>query len=96
MADMLHELEQIILDRKQNPIESSYTNRLFNDGAPRIAQKVGEEATEVIVAALAQGRDQQLGELADLFYHTLVLMAQLDITLADVEAVLDRRHSGGR
>jgi phosphoribosyl-ATP pyrophosphohydrolase/phosphoribosyl-AMP cyclohydrolase len=96
MADMLHELEQIIRDRKQNPIESSYTNRLLKDGAPKIAQKVGEEAAEVIVAALAQGRDQQLGELADLFYHTLVLMAQLDITLADVEAVLERRHSGDR
>ncbi len=96
MADMLHDLEQIIHDRKQNPIASSYTNRLFTDGAPRIAQKVGEEATEVIVAALAQGRDQQLGELADLFYHTLVLMSQLDITLADVEAVLERRHMGER
>lgn len=96
MPDMIHELEQIILDRKQNPIASSYTNRLLTDGAPRIAQKVGEEATEVIVAALAQGRDQQLGELADLFYHTLVLMAQLDITLADVEAVLERRHKGDR
>ncbi len=96
MADMLHELEQIILDRKRNPTDTSYTNRLFNDGAPKIAQKVGEEATEVIVAALAQGRDQQLGELADLFYHTLVLMAQMDITLADVEAVLARRHQGER
>jgi phosphoribosyl-ATP pyrophosphohydrolase len=95
MADMLHELEQIILDRKQNPRDGSYTNRLLSDGAPRIAQKVGEEATEVIVAALAQGRDQQLGELADLFYHTLVLMAHMDITLADVEAVLERRHGGG-
>lgn len=96
MADMLHELEQIILDRKRNPTDTSYTNRLFNDGAPKIAQKVGEEATEVIVAALAQGRDQQLGELADLFYHTLVLMAHMDITLADVEAVLARRHQGER
>lgn len=93
MADMLHELEQIIRDRKQNPRESSYTNRLLTEGAPRITQKVGEEATEVIVAALAQGRDEQLGELSDLFYHTLVLMAHLDISLADVEAVLRRRHS---
>lgn len=93
MADMLHELEQIIQDRKLNPIDNSYTNRLLRDGVPKIAQKVGEEATEVIVAALAQSRDEQLGELADLFYHTLVLMAAKDITLADVEAVLERRHS---
>jgi phosphoribosyl-ATP pyrophosphohydrolase len=53
---------------------------------------VGEEATEVIVAALGQGRGEQIGELADLFYHTLVLMAQLDITLDDVRVKLAERH----
>lgn len=90
--DMLDELEKIIADRKQNPKEGSYTNRLFDKGRPKIAQKVGEEASEVIVSALAQDRDEQIGELADLFYHTLVLMADLGLTLDDVRAELRERH----
>lgn len=92
MADMLHQLEAIIQDRKTNPHPDSYTNSLFGKGVNKIAQKVGEEATEVIVAALGQGRQEQIGELSDLFYHTLVLMAQLGITLDDVGAELERRH----
>lgn len=92
MSDMLHRLEAIIANRKQNPQPESYTNRLFDKGVNKIAQKVGEEATEVIIAALGQGRDEQIGELADLFYHTLVLMAQLDLTLDDVSAELEQRH----
>lgn len=91
-ADMIIQLEKIILDRKQNPQIGSYTNRLFDEGVNKIAQKVGEEAVEVIVAALGQGRDLQIGELSDLFYHTLVLMAQLGISLDDVGAELGRRH----
>jgi phosphoribosyl-ATP pyrophosphohydrolase len=89
---MLQRLEAIIQERKANPTAGSYTATLFEKGPNKIAQKVGEEATEVIVAALGQGRTEQIGELADLFYHTLVLMSQLDITLADVEAELERRH----
>ena len=89
---MLNELEAIIRDRKQNPKAGSYTNSLFEAGINKIAQKVGEEATEVIVAALGQGRQEQIGELSDLFYHTLVLMAQLGITLDEVRAELERRH----
>lgn len=92
MADMLNELETIIRDRQANPTAGSYTSSLFNAGINRMAQKVGEEATEVIVAALGQGRPEQVGELADLFYHTLVLMAQLGISLDDVRAELARRH----
>lgn len=89
---MLNQLEKIILDRKANPTESSYTSELFTTGRPKIAQKVGEEATEVIVAALAQSREEQIGELADLFYHTLVLMADMDISLDDLNAELEKRH----
>ncbi len=92
MADMIYELEAIIADRKRNPKEGSYTNSLFDMGVNKIAQKVGEEATEVVVAALGQGRQEQIGELSDLFYHTLVLMAQLDITLEDVSTELAKRH----
>jgi len=89
---MLELLETIIQDRKENPTEGSYTNLLFDKGMNKIAQKVGEEATEVIIAALGQGRDEQIGELADLFYHTLVLMSELGLTLEDINAELARRH----
>lgn len=92
MTDMLDQLEAIILDRQQTPKEGSYTNHLFDKGRNKIAQKVGEEAVEVVVAALGQSREEQIGELADLFYHTLVLMADLGITLDDVRAKLDVRH----
>ena len=92
MTDIIDQLENIIQDRKANPKTGSYTNTLFQAGPNKIAQKVGEEAAEVIVAALGQGRDEQIGELSDLFYHTLVLMAQLDISLDDIRAELSRRH----
>lgn len=92
MTDMLRELESIIQDRKANPRAGSYTTSLFEAGPNRIAQKVGEEAVEVVVAALGQTRSDQINELADLFYHTLVLMSHLDLSLEDIEAELRRRH----
>ncbi len=91
-TDMLTELQAIIHDRQQHPKAGSYTNELFDAGISRIAQKVGEEATEVVVAALSQERERQISELSDLFYHTLVLMAAKGITLDDVYAELERRH----
>ena len=92
MADMLYMLEEIIHERKATPREDSYTNSLFDAGVTRMAQKVGEEAVEVVVAALGQGRTEQVGELSDLFYHTLVLMTQLNISLEDVSEELRKRH----
>ena len=89
---MLERLEAIIRDRQRNPVAGSYTNRLFEDGREKIAQKVGEEAVEVLIAALGQSRDEQIDELADLFYHTLVLMAELDLSLDDVKQRLRERH----
>ncbi len=92
MRDMLLHLETIIQHRRANPQAGSYTNHLLAAGRNKIAQKVGEEAVETVVAALKQGRDEQIGELADLFYHTLVLMAELEISLDDVHTELERRH----
>ena len=92
MDDMLNQLEALIRDRRQNPVEGSYTRHLFARGRGKIAQKVGEEAVEVIVAALAQGRQEQIEELADLFYHILVLMAELDLSLDEVRQKLRERH----
>ena len=92
MPDMFDQLEAIIRDRQRNPIEGSYTNRLLNGGRNKLAQKVGEEAVEVVVAALGQGKKEQVDEIADLFYHLLVLMADLDLTLADLRDCLRDRH----
>lgn len=89
---MIKELEAIIQSRQANPQDGSYTNTLFEAGRNKIAQKVGEEATEVIVAALGQTRAEQIGEISDLIYHLLVLMAELDLTLEDIETELSKRH----
>ena len=92
MDDMLNQLEALIQSRRQHPVEGGYTNHLFAEGRGKIAQKVGEEAVEVIVAALGQGRREQIDELADLFYHVLVLMAELDLSLDDIRRKLRERH----
>jgi phosphoribosyl-ATP pyrophosphohydrolase len=86
------ELYNIILDRQANPKPGSYTSSLFNDGLPRIAQKVGEEGTEVVVAALSQENERLVEEIADLAYHVLALMAAKGITPAEVAGELEKRH----
>jgi phosphoribosyl-ATP pyrophosphohydrolase len=85
-------LFDVIQDRKNNPTEKSYTTSLFKEGLPKIAQKVGEEGTEVVVAALAQDDQRLIEEIADLTYHTLVLLAARGITPAQVIAELELRH----
>jgi phosphoribosyl-ATP pyrophosphohydrolase len=88
----LDDLYQLILDRKTNPKSGSYTNSLFDFGLPRIAQKVGEEGTEVVVAALAQENARLVEEIADLTYHTLVLMVVKGLKPDDILAELEKRH----
>ncbi len=88
----LQTLDGVIRDRKSKPQEGSYTSGLFRDGLPKIAQKVGEESTETIVAALGESDERVVSEAADLFYHTLVLLAARGLDLAAVEAELERRH----
>jgi phosphoribosyl-ATP pyrophosphohydrolase len=88
----LDQLYSTILDRKANPRPGSYTNSLFESGLARMAQKVGEEGTEVVVAALAQENARLVEEIADLTYHVLVLMAAKGITPEEVAAELTRRH----
>jgi phosphoribosyl-ATP pyrophosphohydrolase len=89
---MLKRLFQIIEDRKANPTPESYTAKLMSAGEDRMLQKVGEEAIEVILAAKGQGDARLVEELADLYYHTLVLLSSRGLDLADVEAELERRH----
>ena len=85
-------LFEVIEDRKNHPTEKSYTTTLFAEGLPKIAQKVGEESAEVIVASLAQDNQRLIEEVADLTYHTLVLLSARGLTPADVLAELETRH----
>jgi len=84
-------LSKTIEDRKQNPKADSYTNYLL-ENPQKAAQKVGEEATEVVIAALAQSDDRLLDESADLVYHTLVLLSTRNLTWEQVLARLESRH----
>ncbi|HAD12610.1 MAG TPA: bifunctional phosphoribosyl-AMP cyclohydrolase/phosphoribosyl-ATP diphosphatase [Saprospirales bacterium] len=93
-SGFLHTLENLIQERKKWPVQGSYTNKLLSAGTPKIAQKVGEEAVEVVIEALGQDRDLFLNECADLLYHFLVLLQAKVIQLEEVEEVLRSRHSG--
>ncbi|SFF83011.1 bifunctional phosphoribosyl-AMP cyclohydrolase/phosphoribosyl-ATP diphosphatase HisIE [Pontibacter chinhatensis] len=86
------QLEQVIQERKASPAEGSYTNFLFEKGVNKIAQKVGEEAVETVIDAVAGKLDTMKGEAADLIYHLLVLLAATGLELKDVVAVLQERH----
>lgn len=91
-ADFLTELEAIIRSRKNNPTEQSYTASLFAKGINKIAQKVGEEAVEVVIEAKDNNDDLFKGEAADLLYHYLILLQAKGFTFSDIVAVLKSRH----
>ena len=92
MSDVLETLFATILDRKTNPRPGSYTAKLLNGGEDEVLKKIGEEAMEVILAAKGQGDERVVSEVADLFYHLLVLLAARGLTLADVETELVHRR----
>ncbi len=91
MSDFLTQLAELIADRKANPKPGSYTNELLGNRA-KAAQKVGEEAAEVLVAALAQSEARLVEEMADLIYHSMVLLETRDVRWAEVIAELEKRH----
>ena len=86
-------LESVIRDRRDNPVEGSYTDHLFSKGLNKIAQKVGEEAVELVIEAKDDDKSLFLGEAADLMYHFLVLLVEKDCSLSEVAEVLKDRHS---
>jgi phosphoribosyl-ATP pyrophosphohydrolase len=88
----LFRLEKLIWERQQNPPEKSYTAELFAGGMSQITKKVGEETTELIIAALTENRQDLENEAADLLYHFLVLLCAKKVTLADIQSVLQKRH----
>lgn len=90
--DFLYYLENVIQNRKKQPVEGSYTNKLFAKGINKVAQKVGEEAVELVIEAKDNNEELFLGEAADLMYHYLVLLAAKGYKLDDVLKVLEGRH----
>jgi phosphoribosyl-ATP pyrophosphohydrolase/phosphoribosyl-AMP cyclohydrolase len=91
-VNFLTELETIIRDRKNNPSDKSYVSSLFTKGINKIAQKVGEEAVEVVIEAKDNNDDLFMGEAADLLFHYLILLQAKNFTLNDIISVLKNRH----
>ncbi|REH47528.1 phosphoribosyl-ATP pyrophosphatase /phosphoribosyl-AMP cyclohydrolase [Tenacibaculum gallaicum] len=87
----LYELESVITDRIDNDVETSYTNKLFKRGINKVAQKVGEEAVEVVIEAKDNNDELFKNEAADLLYHYLILLKAKDFTLTDIENILKNR-----
>ena len=92
MRATLQTLEQTIAERRKADPSASYVAKLTARGRGKIAQKVGEEAVEAVIAAMADNRAELVGESADLLFHLLVLLADLDISLDAVLDELDRRE----
>jgi len=90
--EFLRELEKIIKQRKENPSDKSYTSSLFQKGINKIAQKVGEEATELVIEAMDNNSDLFKNEAADLLFHYLILLSAKGFSLEEVITVLKGRH----
>lgn len=90
--NFIFELEQIIADRYENPVEESYINKLRGKGLNKIAQKVGEEGVETVIAALNETDEDFINESSDLIFHLLVLLREKGKTLADIGLNLEGRH----
>jgi phosphoribosyl-ATP pyrophosphohydrolase len=92
MADQLDMLESVIRERRNGDPSASYVAKLTARGRAKIAQKLGEEAVETVIAAIEDDRDGLIGESADLLFHLLVLLADAGIALDEVRAELARRE----
>lgn len=92
MKDIIIDLYEVILQRKNSKEEESYTSYLFSKGINKILKKVGEESTEVIISAKGDNKKEQISEICDLSYHLLVMMAELNISVDEVEGELIKRR----
>lgn len=88
----LDDLYKIIQERKEKMPKDSYVSSLFKAGKDRIIQKVGEESTEVIIAAKNESKERITSEIADLLFHTLVLLVNEDIKISDILSELEKRN----
>ena len=92
MNETLQGLYEVIKGRQEKPQEGSYTCYLFEKGLDKILKKCGEECSEMIIAAKNMDNDELKNEISDLVYHVLVLMAQQNLSLEEVEEVLEQRR----
>lgn len=90
--NFIFELENIINDRYENPVEGSYINKMRNKGLNKIAQKVGEEGVETVIAALAESEEELIGEASDLVFHLLFLLKEKGLSIQDIAKNLEKRH----
>jgi phosphoribosyl-ATP pyrophosphohydrolase/phosphoribosyl-AMP cyclohydrolase len=90
--DFIYQLEEVIAGRQQNPAEGSYVSGLFKKGINGIAQKVGEEAVELVIESKDNDKDKFLNEAADLLFHYMILLRGKHFSLKDVAGVLEKRH----
>jgi len=90
--DIVKNVVDKIHDRHENPQEGAYTTYLFEQGVDKILKKVGEESSEVIIAAKNNDKEELTAEISDLTYHTLVLMEEIGVSLADIKQELVNRH----
>ena len=89
--DLIKNEYQVVIDRKNEEAEGSYTSYLFEQGIDKILKKVGEQCTETVIAAKNNDKEETDYEIADLIYHVLVMMAYQGITPEDVETELEKR-----
>ena len=90
--DIMEELYSLLVDRQEKPIENSYSCYLYKEGLDKILKKVGEEASEVIIAAKNKDKGQLVYEISDLIYHLLILMINENITIDDIKDELKKRR----
>jgi len=90
--NFIFQLESIISDRYENPTEKSYINKLRGKGLNKIAQKVGEEGVETVIAALAETQEDLVNEASDLVFHLLVLLKEKGLSVSDIAKNLELRH----
>lgn len=90
--NFIFELEDIITDRYENPVEGSYINKMRAKGLNKIAQKVGEEGVETVIAALAESEEELIGEASDLVFHLLFLLKEKGLSIKDIAKNLEKRH----
>ena len=93
IGEIMDELYAVIEDRKINPREGAYTTYLLEKGVDKICKKIGEESTEVVIAAKNNDRSEIIYEIGELFYHTMVLMVDRGVSLEDIYLELKSRRS---
>ena len=92
LSDVMDVDQAVIIDRKKNPEQGSYTNYLFEKGEDKILKKVGEEAAEVVIAGKNRSKDEIRYEVADLIYHLTVMLVDNDMTWDDIYKEMKRRR----